>query len=74
MSSSMCARNKYTACLWSDFTPYFNLFYPLFSVRYAQYYKNQSGAGYRDLYKVYGIRFDIMVNGKVKFPYNGVFF
>lgn len=35
-----------------------------YNFRYAQYYKNESGGGYRDLYKVYGIRFDIMVNGQ----------
>ncbi|XP_041657552.1 P2X purinoceptor 5 [Cheilinus undulatus] len=35
-----------------------------YNFRYARYYKDQSGGNYRDLYKVYGIRFDIMVNGQ----------
>ncbi|KAM6983753.1 P2X purinoceptor 5 [Tautogolabrus adspersus] len=35
-----------------------------YNFRYARYYKDQSGESYRDLYKVYGIRFDIMINGK----------
>lgn len=33
--------------------------------RYARYYKNAVGQTYRTLFKVYGIRFDIMVHGKV---------
>ncbi|XP_034540259.1 P2X purinoceptor 5 [Notolabrus celidotus] len=35
-----------------------------YNFRYARYYKDQSGESYRDLYKVYGIRIDIMINGK----------
>ena len=34
--------------------------------RYACYYKNAAEQSYRTLYKVYGIRFDIMVHGKVR--------
>uniref|UniRef100_A0A8C6UUV6 P2X purinoceptor n=1 Tax=Neogobius melanostomus TaxID=47308 RepID=A0A8C6UUV6_9GOBI len=34
-----------------------------YNFRYAKYYKDQNGKTYRTLYKVYGIRFDIMVNG-----------
>ncbi|XP_054610215.1 P2X purinoceptor 5 isoform X2 [Dunckerocampus dactyliophorus] len=46
------------------------LFLPcLFSVnhvpcRYARYFKDQNGDTFRTLYKVYGIRFDIMINGQ----------
>ncbi|XP_056910738.1 P2X purinoceptor 5 isoform X2 [Takifugu flavidus] len=32
--------------------------------RFARYYKDQNGQTYRTLYKVYGIRFDIMINGQ----------
>ncbi|XP_071316716.1 P2X purinoceptor 5 isoform X2 [Trachinotus anak] len=32
--------------------------------RYARYYKDQNAETYRTLYKVYGIRFDIMINGQ----------
>ncbi|KAL0994411.1 hypothetical protein UPYG_G00121870 [Umbra pygmaea] len=35
-----------------------------YNFRYARYYKDETGASYRNLYKVYGIRFDIMVNGR----------
>ncbi|XP_076138557.1 P2X purinoceptor 5-like [Alosa pseudoharengus] len=35
-----------------------------YNFRYARYYKNAAGQTYRTLYKVYGIRFDIMVHGK----------
>uniref|UniRef100_A0A665TPT6 P2X purinoceptor n=1 Tax=Echeneis naucrates TaxID=173247 RepID=A0A665TPT6_ECHNA len=35
-----------------------------FPYRYARYYKDQNGETYRTLYKVYGIRFDIMINGQ----------
>ncbi|KAM9384951.1 P2X purinoceptor 5 [Pholidichthys leucotaenia] len=35
-----------------------------YNFRYARYYKDQTGETYRTLYKVYGIRFDIMINGK----------
>ncbi|XP_028663019.2 P2X purinoceptor 5 isoform X1 [Erpetoichthys calabaricus] len=35
-----------------------------YNFRYAKYYKNSKGEDYRTLIKVYGIRFDIMVNGK----------
>lgn len=43
--------------------------YQLFSLsscRYARYYKDVNGETFRTLYKVYGIRFDIMINGKVQ--------
>lgn len=33
--------------------------------RYAKYYK-ENGVDKRTLYKVFGIRFDILVNGKVR--------
>uniref|UniRef100_A0A3P9AKF7 P2X purinoceptor n=1 Tax=Esox lucius TaxID=8010 RepID=A0A3P9AKF7_ESOLU len=35
-----------------------------YNFRYARYYKDETGNSYRTLYKVYGIRFDIMVNGR----------
>ncbi|XP_064158279.1 P2X purinoceptor 5-like isoform X2 [Anguilla rostrata] len=35
-----------------------------YNFRYARYYKSGAGQSYRTLYKVYGIRFDIMVHGK----------
>ncbi|XP_035636142.1 P2X purinoceptor 5-like isoform X3 [Oncorhynchus keta] len=35
-----------------------------YNFRYARYYKDEAGESYRTLYKVYGIRFDIMVNGR----------
>ncbi|XP_038153544.1 P2X purinoceptor 5 [Cyprinodon tularosa] len=35
-----------------------------YNFRYARYYKDPEGETYRTLYKVYGIRFDIMINGK----------
>ncbi|XP_042564559.1 P2X purinoceptor 5-like [Clupea harengus] len=35
-----------------------------FNFRYARYYKNAAGQTYRTLFKVYGIRFYIMVHGK----------
>lgn len=35
-----------------------------YNFRYARYYKDENGESYRTLYKVYGIRFDIMVNGQ----------
>uniref|UniRef100_A0A665T5M5 P2X purinoceptor n=1 Tax=Echeneis naucrates TaxID=173247 RepID=A0A665T5M5_ECHNA len=35
-----------------------------YNFRYARYYKDQNGETYRTLYKVYGIRFDIMINGQ----------
>ncbi|XP_030602201.1 P2X purinoceptor 5 [Archocentrus centrarchus] len=35
-----------------------------YNFRYAKYYKDQYGETYRTLYKVYGIRFDIMINGQ----------
>ena len=34
--------------------------------RYARYYKNAAGQTYRTLFKVYGIRFHVMVHGKVR--------
>uniref|UniRef100_A0A674IB98 P2X purinoceptor n=1 Tax=Terrapene triunguis TaxID=2587831 RepID=A0A674IB98_9SAUR len=36
---------------------------PGFNFRYAKYYR-ENGTNYRTLYKVFGIRFDILVNGK----------
>ncbi|XP_062407919.1 P2X purinoceptor 5-like [Sardina pilchardus] len=35
-----------------------------YNFRYSRHYKNADGQSYRTLFKVYGIRFDIMVNGK----------
>uniref|UniRef100_A0A8C6MAU6 P2X purinoceptor n=1 Tax=Nothobranchius furzeri TaxID=105023 RepID=A0A8C6MAU6_NOTFU len=35
-----------------------------YNFRYARYHKDEKGETYRTLYKVYGIRFDIMVNGQ----------
>lgn len=35
-----------------------------YNFRYARYYKDKAGENYRTLYKVYGIRFDIMINGR----------
>ncbi|KAK6475436.1 P2X purinoceptor 5-like [Huso huso] len=35
-----------------------------YNFRFAKYYKNISGEEYRTLTKVFGIRFDVMVNGK----------
>lgn len=36
-----------------------------FSDRHTRYFKNAAGETYRSLFKVYGIRFNIMVHGKV---------
>ncbi|XP_017268032.1 P2X purinoceptor 5 isoform X2 [Kryptolebias marmoratus] len=38
-----------------------------YNFRYARYYKDQNGETFRTLYKVYGIRFDIMINGQGAF-------
>lgn len=35
-----------------------------FNFRHAKYFKNAAGESYRSLYKVYGIRFHILVHGK----------
>ncbi|XP_011615583.1 P2X purinoceptor 5 isoform X2 [Takifugu rubripes] len=35
-----------------------------YNFRFTRYYKDQNGQTYRTLYKVYGIRFDIMINGQ----------
>ncbi|XP_028839264.1 P2X purinoceptor 5 [Denticeps clupeoides] len=35
-----------------------------YNFRFARYYKDSEGGMYRTLYKVYGIRIDIMVNGQ----------
>ncbi|XP_026184795.1 P2X purinoceptor 5 isoform X2 [Mastacembelus armatus] len=35
-----------------------------YNFRYARYYRDENGETYRTLYKVYGIRFDIMINGQ----------
>jgi len=34
--------------------------------RFAKYYRDAEGVDYRMLFKAYGIRFDVMVNGKVR--------
>lgn len=34
--------------------------------RFAKYYRDAEGIDYRTLIKAYGIRFDVMVNGKVR--------
>ena len=34
--------------------------------RFAKYYRDAEGVDYRTLIKAYGIRFDVMVNGKVR--------
>lgn len=39
----------------------------LFHFRFAKYYRDAEGIEYRTLFKAYGIRFDVMVNGKVRF-------
>lgn len=53
------------------FSPLYCRHWPLSSVilspcRFTRYYKDQNGQTYRTLYKVYGIRFDIMINGQVQ--------
>lgn len=35
------------------------------SLRFARYYRDGAGVEFRTLMKAYGIRFDVMVNGKV---------
>ncbi|TNN82711.1 P2X purinoceptor 5 [Liparis tanakae] len=35
-----------------------------YNFRFGRYYKDQNGESFRTLYKVFGIRFDIMINGK----------
>lgn len=35
------------------------------SPRFARYYRDPNGVEFRDLMKAYGIRFDVIVNGKV---------
>lgn len=35
------------------------------SPRFAKYYRDAAGVEFRTLFKAYGIRFDVMVNGKV---------
>ncbi|XP_049896671.1 P2X purinoceptor 5 [Epinephelus moara] len=35
-----------------------------YNFRYARYFKDEKGGTFRTLYKVYGIRFDIMINGQ----------
>ena len=42
-----------------------NVSFPGLLTRYARYYKDPTGVDFRTLYKVYGIRFDIMINGQV---------
>lgn len=41
-----------------------HIFFP-FHHRHTRYFKNAAGENYRSLIKVYGIRFHIMVHGKV---------
>ncbi|XP_010157744.1 PREDICTED: P2X purinoceptor 5 isoform X1 [Eurypyga helias] len=38
-----------------------------YNFRFAKYYRNAEGVDYRTLIKAYGIRFDVMVNGKGAF-------
>uniref|UniRef100_A0A3B4UJL1 P2X purinoceptor n=1 Tax=Seriola dumerili TaxID=41447 RepID=A0A3B4UJL1_SERDU len=38
-----------------------------FNFRHARYFKNATGESYRSLFKVYGVRFNIMVHGKGAF-------
>ncbi|KAF3841308.1 hypothetical protein F7725_007170 [Dissostichus mawsoni] len=38
-----------------------------YNFRYARYFKDENGDTFRTLYKVYGIRFDIMINGQGAF-------
>ncbi|KAL7390308.1 hypothetical protein ABVT39_018628 [Epinephelus coioides] len=38
-----------------------------YNFRYARYFKDEKGETFRTLYKVYGIRFDIMINGQGAF-------
>lgn len=48
-------------------TCFIAMFYRLICTsRYARYYKDQNGETFRTLYKVYRIRFDIMINGQVQ--------
>lgn len=54
----------YIHLLSTDLCPY----------RFGRYYKDQNGESFRTLYKVYGIRFDIMINGKVQQWCNTSFF
>ncbi|XP_046876033.1 P2X purinoceptor 5 [Hypomesus transpacificus] len=35
-----------------------------YNFRHARYFKDETGEDYRTLYKVYGIRFDIMISGR----------
>ncbi|XP_068512077.1 P2X purinoceptor 5 isoform X3 [Anas acuta] len=35
-----------------------------YNFRFAKYYRDAAGVDYRTLFKAYGIRFDVMVNGK----------
>ncbi|KAK3508825.1 hypothetical protein QTP70_009607 [Hemibagrus guttatus] len=35
-----------------------------YNFRFAHYYRDADGSNYRSLFKVYGIRFDILVNGQ----------
>ena len=46
---------------------FFFFFHPPFP-RFAQYYRDLTGAERRTLIKAYGIRFDIIVFGKVAWP------
>ena len=38
----------------------------ILSNRHIRYFKNGAGEGFRSLFKVYGVRFNIMVHGKVR--------
>ncbi|XP_051492093.1 P2X purinoceptor 5 isoform X3 [Apus apus] len=41
-----------------------------YNFRFAKYYQDAEGVDYRTLIKAYGIRFDVMVNGKVRSSQN----
>lgn len=42
--------------------------------RYTRYFKDDNGETFRTLFKVYGIRFDIMINGQVQQEQRQFFF
>lgn len=52
------------SCVWGQMM---ELKLALFHSRFAKYYRDADGVDYRTLFKAYGIRFDVMVNGKVRF-------
>lgn len=59
LTSVHCALCGSTVLLWSFIN--WCSFY-----RFARYYKDQNDETYRTLYKVYGIRFDILISGQVQ--------